>query len=219
MKATIIAAIITGIFTIVAGFVTNLVTQKEPALTYSISESPILPGPGITKQIYVILVTNTGKKDVSETLTLVELKEGEIKETASEASPGMKLLEEKGSQIFKVTADTMNPGEYVKLSLLLSSQNGKLEPKVVVRSPGVNASLLEKSKPINQLPILIATALAATMSVLLSASPLIRRFFVLKLFLLHCPDLLWIKMKLFHISAQRLDSQKKQINFVFHLLN
>ena len=177
MKQTIIAAIITGLFTIAAGVGTYWFTQKEPALTYSVVGSPILPGTGDAKQIYVIEVRNTGRREVSNALAEVGLRSAKIEESASESSPGLKLKEEKRDSSFSVNADTINPGEYMKLSLLLSSKSGEFSPSVIVRAPGVNASLLDpgkKSESVEKLPILLS-ALAATFSVLIGASPIVRR--------------------------------------------
>lgn len=87
MKQTIIAALITGLFTIAAGVGTYWFTQKEPALTYSVAGSPVLPGAGVAKQIYVIEVRNTGKKEVANALAEVKLRVGKIEESASEAVP------------------------------------------------------------------------------------------------------------------------------------
>jgi hypothetical protein len=178
MKQTIIAALITGLFTIAAGVGTYWFTKKEPALTYSVVGGPVLPGAGIAKQIYVIDVRNTGKKEVANVLAEVKLSVGKIEESASETSPGLRLREERKDTSFSVSADVLNPGEYVKLSLLLSSQLSEFKPSVVVRAPGVNASLLGRTTDTprkEQLPIFLA-AIAATLSVLVGASPLVRRF-------------------------------------------
>ncbi len=183
MKQAIIAAFITGVFTIAAGFGTYWLTLKEPALTYSVSGGPVLPGTGVAKQIYVIEVRNTGKKEVANALAEVKLNAGKIEEGASEASPGPKLKEDRKDASFSVSADVLNPGEYVKLSLLISSLSGEFKPSVVVRAPGVNAALLDPSTEMSRegrLPILFvlsATTLAAALSVLFGASPLVRRLF------------------------------------------
>src|SRR5438128_7955278 len=105
MKQAIIAALITGAFTIAAGVGTYWFTLEEAALTYSVSGSPVLPGAGVAKQIYVIEVRNTGKKEVANALAEVKLNVGKIEESASEASPGPKLKEERKDASFSVSAD------------------------------------------------------------------------------------------------------------------
>src|SRR5260370_110131 len=177
MKQAIVAALITGAFTIAAGIGTYWFTQKEPALTYSVSGSAVFPGAGVAKQIYVIEVRNTGRKEVANALAEVKLNVGRIEESASEASPGLKLKEDRKDASFSVSTDVLNPDEYVKLSLLLSSQSSEFKPSVVVRAPGVKASLRSPSTETSskeQLPIVFATAIAAALSVLLGASPLAR---------------------------------------------
>ena len=177
MKATVVASVITGFFTIAAGVVTYWVTQREPAITYSVSESPVLSGSETAKQILVVDVRNTGKKEVTDLLVQVLLSEGAIDDGAVEASPGLDVEEERGPGLFSIQAETVNPGEFTKLSLLIASQAGDIKPDVIVRAPGASASLKESntgSEPVER-PVLAATALAAVLSAMLLSSPLARR--------------------------------------------
>jgi hypothetical protein len=183
-KTAIITAMLTGIFTIAAGIATFWFTTKEPELAYSVVGGPALSSALGTKRIFVVEVRNTGKKEVGQTLVQIALKSGELSEVASEASPGVKLVEEKTLHLTDIRADLMNPGDAVKVSFLASLTPPGSDPTVVVRAPGVKA-VAESSKrdhPFNLtepegLLSLLAPALAAVLTsfVLLSRTGLIEK--------------------------------------------
>ena len=143
-KTAIITAILTGVFTVVAGFTTYWLTTKEPELTFSVVGGPTLVGITGTKRIFVVEVRNSGKKEIAKTLVQLALKGGALSEVASEARPGVKLTEEKTQHQVDIHADSLNTGDFVKVSFLTSHVSPDAEPKVVVRAAGVQA--IEESK-------------------------------------------------------------------------
>jgi hypothetical protein len=136
-KTAVITAVLTGVFTVVAGIATYWFTTKEPALSYSVTGGPTLAGALGTKRIFVVEVRNSGKKEIAQTLVQLAIKAGELSEVAAEATPGVKLTEEKTSHQIDIRADLLNPGDTVKVSLLTSMPSVDAEPKVTVRAPGV----------------------------------------------------------------------------------
>lgn len=183
-KTAVITAVLTGVFTVLAGIATYWFTTKEPALSYSVIAGPAVAGTGGTKRIYVVEVRNSGSKEIAQTLVQLALKTGELTEVAAEATPGVKLTEEKTTRQIDIRADMLNPGDTVKLSLLMSLVPPETEPKVAVRAPGVQA-VADSSKKDGSLSLsnpsgllgLFAPALAAVMSsfLLLSRSALGRK--------------------------------------------
>lgn len=180
VAGTLLAAVVTGIFTVVAGLATYWFTTKEPALTYSVSSGPAIAGPTGTKRIYVIEVRNTGRKEVTQTLAEIRLSGSQFEEIATEISPGVKLSEQRKPETYTATADFLNPDEFFKVSLLLSGQTSGAEPTVAVRALGVPATLLSPATPkrlgIKDLPVLAAAVIGAVASVLLTLNPFLRRF-------------------------------------------
>jgi len=183
-KTAVITAVLTGVFTILAGIVTFWFTTKEPALSYSVIAGPAVVSAGGTKRIYVVEVRNSGNKEVAQTLMQLVLKSGELTDVAAEATPGVKLTEEKTERQIDILADILNPGDTVKLSLLMSLVPPESEPKVTVRAPGVQgvADSSKRDGPFSLLKpsgllALFAPALAAVMSsfLLLSRSALGRK--------------------------------------------
>ena len=139
-KTAIITAVITGLFTVIAGVTTYLITTKEPELAYSVVGGPTLSSANGSKRIFVVEVRNSGRKEIAQTLVQLSLQSGELSEVASEASPGVKLIEEKGQRQVEIHADMLNPGDLVKVSFLTSLLPANAEPKIVVRAPGVQAT-------------------------------------------------------------------------------
>lgn len=183
-KTAIITAAITGLFTVIAGIATYWITTKEPELAYSVVGGPTLSGTTGSKRIFVVEVRNSGRKEIAQTLVQLSLQGGELSEVASEASPGVKLVEEKRQRQVEIRADMLNPGDLVKVSFLTSLLSVDSEPKVVVRAPGVHATtesqksdgLFGKGKPTDLLALL-ASALGAVMSsfLILSRSRIARK--------------------------------------------
>lgn len=176
-KTAIITAILTGVFTVVAGLATYWLTTKEPELTFSVVGGPALAGITGTKRIFVVEVQNSGKKEITQTLVQLALKGGELSEVASEASPGVKLTEEKSQHQVDIHVDSLNTGDFVKVSFLTSLASPDAEPKVVVRAAGVQAiethkksdDLFSKGKFAN-IVVLLAAALGAVLSTFLMLS-------------------------------------------------
>lgn len=170
-KTAIVTAVLTGVFTVIAGIATYWLTTKEPALSYSVVGGPALTASSGAKRIFVVELRNSGRREVPQTLVQLVLKEGELTEVASEASPGVKLTEERAPHKVEIRADLLNPGDLVKVSFLASLVVSSAEPTVVVRAPGVQAidesrtrdGLFSKGKP-PEILALLASALGAFMS-------------------------------------------------------
>lgn len=138
-NTAIITAVVTGFFTVLTGVATYWLTTKEPELAFSVVGGPTLSSATGSKRIFVVEVRNSGRKEIAQTLIQLSLQGGELSEVASEASPGVKLVEEKGQRQVEIRADMMNPGDLVKVSFLTSLLSADSEPNVVVRAPGVHA--------------------------------------------------------------------------------
>jgi hypothetical protein len=144
-KIAIASAILTGIFTVLASIATYWLTTKEPELSYSVIGGPTLTVTSDSKsaelkQIFVVEVNNTGKKEVSQTLIQFVMPNGTLSEIGSEASPGVKIQQTKMANQVELVADSLNPGDVVKVSLLVTLNGVSSEPRVAVRAPGVQAT-------------------------------------------------------------------------------
>lgn len=169
-KTAVITAIITGVFTVIAGLATYWVTTKEPELSYTVVGGPTLSVTAGSKRIFVVEVRNSGKKEIQQTYVQLTLNSGELSEVATEASPGVKLIEDKGQKQIALTADMLNPGDLVKISFLTALSSSDSEPRVVVRAPGVKAIDVSAGKSdlldqkFKRLSLLLIPALAAVLT-------------------------------------------------------
>ena len=139
VKQIIITAAVTGFFTLLVGLRIYFFTTKAPALSYSVVESPILPIQNKYKQIYVIEVHNTGKKEVLNVASIVEITKGEIEEAAYEAPRGLKLTEKKSPSSYFVEIPFLNPEENLKGSS--ANRVGKNWP-TNIKQPSILAGFL-----------------------------------------------------------------------------
>lgn len=177
MKTAIVTAVITGIFTVLAGLGTYWITSKEPELSFTVAGGPSLPLTSGTKRIFVVEVRNTGRKEIQQTLVQLALPGGELSEVAFEVTPGVTVNEKKTEKQIDIRADLLNPGDTIKVSILTSLVSPDAEPRVVVRAPGViaidqskkSSGFLSKEEPESFL-ILIVPAIAAVLATFLSLS-------------------------------------------------
>jgi hypothetical protein len=170
-KTAIITAILTGLFTILAGLATYWISMKDPELSYTVVGGPTLTAAAGVKRIFVVEVRNSGKKEILQTHVIVSLTGGELSEVATEASPGVKLTEERDKKQISLSADLLNPADLVKVSFLSELPTFVAGPRVVVRAAGVKA--IDDSKKSDDLLtgngsqtlwLLIASAMAAVLS-------------------------------------------------------
>jgi hypothetical protein len=170
-KAAVITAVLTGVFTVIAGLATYWISTKDPELSFSVAGSPSLPATVGVKRIFVVEIQNSGRKEIQGTYIQLALPGGEISEVATEASPGVKLVEEKQSRQAAWNADLLNPNDTVKISFLATQPSADINPKITVRAPGTTAAEISK-KPLDtlfsghteKLQFLFIPALAAVLS-------------------------------------------------------
>lgn len=173
-KTAVVTAVLTGVFTVLAGLATYWLTSKEPELSYTVAGGPSLPVTSGTKRIFVVEVRNSGKKEIPQVFLQISVPDGELSEVASEVSAGVKLLEDKSLRRTEVRADLLNPNDTLKVSFLASLPSANSTPAVAVRAPGLTAidksakteSLFSKDKP-QVFLVLLTTAVAAVFSSLL----------------------------------------------------
>lgn len=142
IKPAVITAIITCIATIAAGVATYWLTTKEPELAYTVSGGPSLEGASSSKRIFLIDVQNSGKKEIAQTYVRIGMPGADLAEVQVEASPGVKLKKESEQGFTALYADSLNPGERVKVSFLASMGSVRGDPQIIVRAPGVTATNL-----------------------------------------------------------------------------
>lgn len=170
-KTAVVTAVLTGVFTVLAGLATYWITSKDPELSYTVAGGPSLPVNSGTKRIFVVEVRNSGKKEIPQVYLQISVPDGELSEVASEVSAGVKLVEDKNAKRTEARADLLNPNDVLKVSFLASLPSTSSEPTVAVRAPGVIAinkstkaeSLFSKDNP-QTLLVLLTTAMTAVLS-------------------------------------------------------
>jgi hypothetical protein len=169
IKSAIIGAVLAAMLSILTGLVIYWLTTNKAELNYSIAKGPDISAATGRKQIYVIEVSNSGSKEVSDVMLQVSIKNGEFSETRTEVSPGIALKENKTPGKVELRADLLNPTDTVKLAFLASLSSGE-EPIVTVRAPGVKAISSSKNgsdKPEFFDPLRLLAVIAPTLAAVL----------------------------------------------------
>lgn len=139
-KTIVATALLTGLISILVAWVTTWITQKEPALSYSVTGGPPLSQAASVKRIFVVEVKNNGKKEVTQALIHVALPTGGLDDFVAQGTPGVDLIRAISTSDASVRADLLNPGDAVKVSFLANLPSGLIEPQITVRAPGINAT-------------------------------------------------------------------------------
>lgn len=176
MKQVLLTAIVTCLFTIVAGVATYFLTTQKATLFYSVSSGPTLSAQGQHRRIFSISVSNPGRKDVSDVSATIEFKQGSIEEVSYEKSTGVSVTETKGTQNYVLKAQSLNPDEHFSIALLAAVPSPEFKPDIAVRGKGVSGTTKDQGKKEEPIILyLLSGAIAAFLGLLTSISPLMRR--------------------------------------------
>jgi len=176
-KQVILTAGVTCVFTIIATLIVYFITTKTPALTYTISEGPVLPAQHEYKKIYLFEVRNTGRQEVKSILAQAKLKDGKIDEVGLETSPGITPHIRQEPSLYSVEIPVLNPKEEANLSLIITVPNPASKPTFSVRGTGVVGAIAEKKgEPASVIFGVIMGVIAAFMGIFASFSKFSQKF-------------------------------------------
>ena len=177
LRQILFTSVITLVFTIVAGYITYLLTNKQPNLSYSITSSPTLPTQGIFRRIFSLEVVNSGRKEVVNASAIIQIKNGKIEEIAYENSPGLIITEDRQSNSYLIKAATLNPKEKISVSVFATVPTSDFTPLIAVRGKGITGSLKKESENNSKKEIvyILVGSIAALLGIITSISPLTRK--------------------------------------------
>jgi hypothetical protein len=176
-KQAVVAALVACVFTIVAGVITYYATTREPDLKYSIASGPTLSSSGEERQIFLLRVRNTGRKEVESVSVQVGAGRGRIVDYVVQSSLGLELSQQADSSRRQITVPVLNPGDSVVVSFLYAARSTGGEPIVAVRGKGLIGELdSTESNPRRVFSTaLLVGALAASLGVLTSLATVTRQ--------------------------------------------
>jgi len=131
---------------VLAGVVVYYATRPRPALTYSVSEGPAIRVQNQYKRIFVYSVVNTGDVELKSVKATLEMEDGKIEHTTCQASLGLTVKEQRKPNGYEFTADLLNQGEHLNLSVMTAAPGAEVTPKFAGRGPGVCAVLEKPSR-------------------------------------------------------------------------
>jgi hypothetical protein len=136
IPALLLTGLISAVFTVAAGYLTYRLTNREPKLQYDLSEGPPLSSVGLTRRIYVLRVSNTGRREVEEVFIGISLSGGTFADIALARSAGFQMTENRDSSSYQLRAPFLNPRDTVAISFLSASASSVM-PDIAVRGRGV----------------------------------------------------------------------------------
>ena len=116
-----ISALVVAIFGTAGNFVYHYFTTDTPGLTYSVSLGPSLPTAEGFKEICLVNARNPGRKEASDLVVEIDLKQGKIEQGSWRASEGVTAQKNLSNNSYKVQIPLLNPGEHVSLGNLCTS--------------------------------------------------------------------------------------------------
>jgi hypothetical protein len=135
-----IGAIITALLTFGGTWLYGVISDKEPKLTYRLTESPPLPGSLANSAVYAVEVVNRGEREAINVRLDIRFGQGELLEESLNTPQGMEFRKQvtptKNSYLF--TSPLRNPGDRVTGSFLVRYTTQPSKPTIGLRAKGVN---------------------------------------------------------------------------------
>jgi len=129
----ILPALIAGAFSI-APKVYDVVVEPTASLTYRLAAGPELGAPDGYRKILSVVISNTGKKPLSEIKASLDLPQGRIERHRVVETSGLAPAVEAGDQSVTVSFPVLHPGENLTLAAMVLLPQPAVEPKFLLRS-------------------------------------------------------------------------------------
>lgn len=136
MLYAILPALIAGVFSI-APKIYDILVEPTAGLTYSLTSGPELGAPDGYRKILSVVITNTGKKPLSEIKASLVLPDGLIERHRVVETSGLAPAMETGDSSVTVTLPSLHPSENLTLAAMVLIPQPTMEPKFVLRSKEV----------------------------------------------------------------------------------
>src|SRR5262245_19700883 len=140
----LLSMILTGVISLITGVAVALAvqyfTEKKFQLEYEVIKSALFDGKNRKTAIVQINVTNSGTKEIENTLATITFSKSAITEPrVSGLVDGTFSIQHERSSL-ELKTSYVNPGETFSLQMLIEPTEAQLEePVISIRSKGVNA--------------------------------------------------------------------------------
>ena len=182
-KPIIATAVVTGLVTIITGMALFYWQLREPELIYSVVGSAPFPGEDENFAIQHVEIRNDGKKEVTNVSVAIEIPGSDIRDYKVISAAGLKITEEPEKHSLVLRFPSLNPGERLTVSLLVTGPLQSLvAPDVSARGNGVLGTQAETGKEADFKSTLfpaIAAAYAGVFAFLLMSKRYRRAFLLL----------------------------------------
>jgi hypothetical protein len=162
-KQIICTAIVTGLVSVGTGMLLFKIQNKQPILTYNVSESVPFQGDSANLSIYLVEIKNDGKKFVEDVQCNIDVQSANIVNKRFKTDDALPFTDICKSNNCRISIPLLNPNELLSVSILLSSNNqSEIKPKVILRAKGITGKPLKsQSSKSNEQITFIATIVSA----------------------------------------------------------
>jgi hypothetical protein len=137
-KQILLTGLVTGAVTVLTGMALFKWQQREPRLSFSLSDTIPFEGQDEQLAIYHVSIQNEGKREVEDVLCSVDVSPAAIKKYRVKADATLKHSEVVSNSVIQFQANGLNPNEEITLSVLASSTNAiPTRPVVSLRGKDV----------------------------------------------------------------------------------
>jgi hypothetical protein len=121
-----IGAVIAAILAFGGTWLYGIITDKQPQLTYRLTEGPPMPGSLTNSTVYAIEVSNRGKREASDVRLDLRFGDGELREKSLNTPQGMQYKEQVSpdKKTYLFTSPLFNPGDRVTGSVTVQGSAG-----------------------------------------------------------------------------------------------
>jgi hypothetical protein len=166
----LVGAVVTTAVTLAGTFAYNKVTESEPVLEYELVPTPPLFGPLQDDRIFTLSLENTGEEQAKQVRVGLTTMSGRIVEFDVDKPAALSVSHQitANGLDFIATAPVLNPGDNIRLSLLVEYDAGQSERTLAVdvRGDGVTGTARTESDGGNKEFFALATLLPALAGVL-----------------------------------------------------
>jgi len=164
-KQIICTALVTGLVSVGTGMLLFKIQNKQPVLTYSVSESVPFQSDSSKLSIFLLEVRNDGKEFVENVQCNIDLQSATIVDKQFKTDNALPFSDSCMLNRCLISIPLLNPTEMLSVSILMNSKNqSEIRPKVVLRAKGITGKPLksQNNKANEKLTIIAAIVSAYT---------------------------------------------------------
>ena len=160
-RQVLVTALLTGTVTVCTGMVLFTLQQREPRLSYQVSDAVPFDSGSEKLAIYNVTLTSEGRRAAKDVRCQVDIGPALIAQSKVSADASLPYTSSNNGSVCTLTVPTINPNDTITVSILTRSFSvPATTPKVSLRADGVTGKPADRSTPPKWLQYLISLVAA-----------------------------------------------------------